>query len=160
MTALTSYMACVEAVAAQLRTITGAGFFNDFSGAGRVVIGSKTMPATLPGWRVTPATGDAVAVTFGRDSVTMTIFAELFLGRSSGSQRERLSTIYEAITDADQVLKRTLLRAQVLTLTGGAQTNAEFNRIACPVHDDNAISNQTNLPDAQIQITASFKVVS
>jgi hypothetical protein len=138
-----------NAIAAQIRTV--------YTETDQVVIGSKTLPAVVPGWRVTMATGTSQSFTYGKREVAVGIFVQLLLGDFTGTEEERQDLIadhFEAVC-AQAVLGPTALKAAALALSLPAGANPAFDLETLDLHDDEAVE-AAGLPDMQIVVRVRY----
>jgi len=138
-----------NAIAAQIRTV--------YTETDQVVIGSSAEPATLPGWRVTMATGQSQPFAYGKQEISVVVFVQLFVGDFTGTQEDRqdaIMTHIEAVC-AKAVLGHQALTAQAAALSVPAGTNPGFDRETLDIHDEEAVE-AAGLPDAQIGIRVKY----
>ena len=138
-----------NAIAAQIRTV--------YTETGQVVTGSSAEPATLPGWRVTMATGTSQPFAYGKQEISVVVFVQLFVGDFTGTQEDRqdaIMTHIEAVC-AKAVLGHQALTAQAAALSVPAGTNPGFDRETLDIHDEEAVE-AAGLPDAQIGIRVKY----
>ena len=138
-----------NAIAAQIRTI--------YTDTDQVVVGSSAEPATLPGWRVTMATGQSQPFAYGKQEISVVVFVQLFVGDFTGTQEDRqdaIMTHIEAVC-AKAVLGHQALTAQAAALSVPAGTNPGFDRETLDIHDEEAVE-AAGLPDAQIGIRVKY----
>jgi hypothetical protein len=138
-----------NAIAAQIRTV--------YTETDQVVIGSKTLPAVVPGWRVTMATGSSQPFTYGKREVAAGVYVQLLLGDFTGSEQERQDLIaehFEAVC-AQAVLGHQALKAQCLALSLPAGANPAFDLETLDLHDDEAVE-AAGLPDMQILVRIKY----